>query len=412
MLRKTVSTLIFALLLIGISTSIIKIQPAEASETFYIRADGTLDPPIARGYIQRDGDQYIFTSNIHCSILVERDNILVDGAGHTLQGTGNGTGIGLSGRSNVTIRNVKIKGFYHGIALYYSSSVSIYYNEIEENNLRSTRSDGIYLLMSSNNTISGNNIENNGDGIELVSHSSNNRILGNNITNNMYGIELQESSNNTISTNNITNNRHSIRLLESSNFNSISKNDIIKNKDGIQLYDSSNNTISGNHIAAINYGVYLDVWSSNNIFFTNKITNSECGVFLDCSSNNMFYHNCFMNNTVQANSDQSSNVWDNGFEGNYWSNYTGADLDRNGTGDTPHVINEDNKDNYPLMNPYVDVNHDGQVNIIDLYYTAKAFGTNLGDPNYNLYADIDWNDTVNIVDLYICAYWFGHHWQN
>ena len=43
--------------------------------------------------------------------------------------------------------------------------------------------------------------------------------------------------------------------------------------------------------------------------------------------------------------------WDNGKEGNYWSNYTGADANRDGIGDTPHVINEKNTDNYPLMNP-------------------------------------------------------------
>jgi hypothetical protein len=43
------------------------------------------------------------------------------------------------------------------------------------------------------------------------------------------------------------------------------------------------------------------------------------------------------------------NIWDDGFEGNYWSNYTGVDVDRDGIGDTSHVIDTNNVDNYPLM---------------------------------------------------------------
>jgi hypothetical protein len=45
------------------------------------------------------------------------------------------------------------------------------------------------------------------------------------------------------------------------------------------------------------------------------------------------------------------NSWDNGGEGNYWSNYTGTDANGDGVGDTPYVIGDSNIDNSPLMAP-------------------------------------------------------------
>ena len=45
------------------------------------------------------------------------------------------------------------------------------------------------------------------------------------------------------------------------------------------------------------------------------------------------------------------NIWDNGIEGNYWSNYNGTDNDSDGIGKTPYIIDEKNQDNYPLMTP-------------------------------------------------------------
>jgi len=40
-----------------------------------------------------------------------------------------------------------------------------------------------------------------------------------------------------------------------------------------------------------------------------------------------------------------------GYMGNYWDNYTGSDIDRNGIGDIHHKIDSENFDNYPLIKP-------------------------------------------------------------
>jgi len=262
--RKLVLTAALTFVLMGMLGVALKVERVEASGTITIKADGSIEPTTAN-ITSTDNVTYTFTDNIYDEIVVERDNIVVDGAGYTLQGTGMGSyGIYLSGRSNVTIKNIEIKGFEYGIELWWYSS---------------------------NNTVSGNNITAN--------------ILG--------GIYLGFSSNNTISGNNVTNNPF--------------------------------------------IGVWIDWSSNNNTISGNNITNNGYGIYIYESSNNSVYHNNLINNTNQAYVTAGyANIWDDGYPsgGNYWSNYTGVDLDYDGIGDTSHIIDANNTDNYPLMGPFSD----------------------------------------------------------
>ncbi len=89
------------------------------------------------------------------------------------------------------------------------------------------------------------------------------------------------------------------------------------------------------------------------------------------------------------------------------------DLDDDGIGDDPYIIDEENMDNYPLMEPWIpiikqtDLNSDGAVNIIDISIVAKAFGSRPEDPNWNEAADLDNNELVNILDISIVAKDYG-----
>jgi len=183
------------------------IQTVKANGTIYIRADGSVDPPTAP--IQRIGDIYILKWNINASLVVERSNIIVDGDGYTLHGSGTGKGIDLTATSNVTIKNMEIKAFAYGIRLYkpYQSS-----NNKILANLITNNTYGVWVF-ASNNTLSKNTIANCSiSGIVMDLGSSDNTISGNNIMNNARGIWLILASDNKFYHNNFIDNTQQVHI--------------------------------------------------------------------------------------------------------------------------------------------------------------------------------------------------------
>jgi parallel beta-helix repeat protein len=290
-------TLVVALLFSLLFQSIL-VQPVESqsAETIIIKADGSIE---GTDKIRRDGGVYTITGNISGGIRVQKSYIIVDGGGYTLQGDGEvygptdirGMGLEIVESKNVTIKNLDIKEFTRGIRLTDSSDCLIYQNILANNSI------GIEM------------------GYVDESYSNNNTVLGN----------------------------------------------LIKENDaGIRLIYGSSNTISGNIITANDEGVSVWGTSGNNIVW-NNITSNNRGIYLETSGINVIHHNNFVDNTNDwwdygltpwpFQLPFSVNIWDDGNEGNYWSNYDGADNDGNGIGDTPHELYENNTDNYPLMNP-------------------------------------------------------------
>jgi hypothetical protein len=111
-----------------------------------------------------------------------------------------------------------------------------------------------------------------------------------------------------------------------------------------EFYESDFNTIAETNVEKIY--VYMNQ-SNNNIIAKNNITRVE---LLDSTSNTFFENNFPTNFHYELN---EANFWDNGSTGNYWSNYNGADDNGDGVGDTPYVIDQNNQDNYPLMEEFI-----------------------------------------------------------
>ncbi|MBN1785356.1 MAG: right-handed parallel beta-helix repeat-containing protein [Candidatus Bathyarchaeota archaeon] len=134
---------------------------------------------------------------------------------------------------------------------------------------------------------------------------------------------------------------------------------------GIHLDGSSNSTITNNTIWDCGLIETLGVQSAaihihygdSNLIVKNNITDNEVGMMVIESPNTLVYNNNFVNNQRDLSyfmgpgfgMMNSSAAFDNGEEGNYWSNYNGTDTDGNGIGDSPYIIDENNADNYPLM---------------------------------------------------------------
>ena len=237
--------------------------PAPPILEVYIRSDGSIDPSAVP--IQREGNIYTFTGDLtNSTITVECDNIVIDGAGFKLQGNGEiwNTGLTLTSRSNVIIKNIDVRHYWKSITL--------------------TKCSGIIIF--SNNMLTSWNV--------LLDSSFRNQIVGNNITGEDRGF---------------------------------------------------------------GYCVNVENGAADNLIVGNNFVGSGSAVTVYSSSgkNNTFYHNNFIDNKNNVYGlIEEGNPWDNGTEGNFWSDYKEADVDGDGIVDTPYMIKNCPPDRHPLMAPF------------------------------------------------------------
>ena len=184
---------------------------------------------------------------------------------------------------------------------------------------------GIFLEFSHNNTISGNlAYDNDYTGINVV-RSGNNKILGNTAINNVdHGIYLGNtqleigpnkiSSNNSISGNKLNNNGKMGLYVAYSDNNNISGNTAYDNRDGIRLIFSKNNNISGNTACNNEVGIVIGDGGSYNIISGNTANYNEYGLILRNGDFNTVSHNLFIKNDICVFEEECiGNVFENNY---------------------------------------------------------------------------------------------------
>jgi len=214
--------------------------------------------------------------------------------------------------------------------------------------------DDVVLLGANHVTISGFTLLNSRMHGIVIGHGSFNTICDNIITNMETGIGLHESHHNTITGNAIANCEYH----------------------GLGMHDSDENTvfrnaISGNWEAGIAlHGSDLNVVRENSVTDNGEEIPHGCNMFLyGWSANNLIFHNDFISHAPLDQVfiiDSTENSWDDGYPsgGNSWEGwdippwefdrYRGINQDEPGSDgivDEPYVIDDLNRDNYPLVWP-------------------------------------------------------------
>jgi parallel beta-helix repeat protein len=275
--------------------------------------------------------------------------------------------------SNVISGNFLAKG-QSGIRIQNARYTEIFNNMITQN-YGGEWDAGIRLDNAADSIIHSNLIVDNWRGILLYTASPRVLIYNNNITRNEFGVRVASGGSNylNISGNVVMHNRgYGVGLTgftSGSHYATISRNTLINNSDGIALGQYSNyNTICQNNISENNYGFFIE-YSTQNMIYRNNIVGNDQQVYLSTGS---------------------VNSWNQSypFGGNYWSDYTGEDmysgehqdlLGSDGIGDNPYIIDADNQDNYPFMEPLGP--HDVAVQAVTLSKSIVGQG-------YNLYANV------------------------
>jgi parallel beta-helix repeat protein len=327
-----------------------------------------------------------------------------------LQMSNNYNGLVISSTRNSVIADNSLTNNWEGIRFDFSSDNVLYGNDMHDNEYnflincrlandfgstntidgksiiywvdqhnRVVPSDAGYVVLVDCTSITVQNLQlsNNLQGVLLI-NTSNSTITQNIITNQINGIELESSQNNTISNNVLVDNRIAGINLKDSDSNLFAGNTITGNAAGIIFDESSGNSVYRNNITANNDAFQFPLtfdefeletfYSENNTIKENNIALNQNYIYTIyySDSNNTFYHNNFINNTQQDNPDINDDphyhiyadlAWDNGTEGNYWSDYetkhpNATEIDGTGIWNIPYASNDFGVDNYPLVQPY------------------------------------------------------------
>lgn len=149
-----------------------------ARTTIFIRPDGSIQP--ANVPIQRNQDTYTFTGDVYDPILVQKSNIIIDGAGYALIGPLNESQkqteqiLGIGPNATITVPyiiGIDFEDYVSGVIIQnlniHSFSIGAYIRTTNNTLRGNSASDNIVgvLLSGSNNNVTFNYLSNNRQGL-------------------------------------------------------------------------------------------------------------------------------------------------------------------------------------------------------------------------------------------------------
>ncbi len=241
----------------------------------------------------------------------------------------------------LSIHNLVIRHVFFGIMIEKSKYGLVEHCDIqgdanEQNYLESANGNAIHLWYCEEMTIQFNTVMSHRDGIyfEFVKGSL---ITSNHSEGNMrYGLHFMFSHDNTYVRNRFEKNGAGVAVMYSSNVTMI-ENLFINNWGGsaygLLLKDITDSELDGNVFKNNTIAISADntgrIVMHNNRFERNGYAMRIMG---NCNDN-VITANDFVQNSFDITTNARTNY--NDFNGNYWEEYTGYDLDRDGVGDIP-----------------------------------------------------------------------------
>lgn len=246
-------------------------------------------------------------------------------------------GIRLKEVRNCSVTNNKFINNFFAIYLAKSADCTINNNFIKGEKKREANSgNGIHLWYCRNITIENNEIYDHRDGIyfEFVRKG---KINSNHSENNLrYGLHFMFSDSCEYSYNTFLNNGAGVAVMYTKNV-LMTENKFEHNwgpaSYGILLKDISDSKIEKNIFYENSIGLYMEGCSRVSIERNHFTQNGWALKLMANSMENYFYDNNFVANSFDISTNSRQNF--NTFEKNYWAEYDGYDLNKDGFGDVP-----------------------------------------------------------------------------
>lgn len=237
-----------------------------------------------------------------------------------------------------TIKNLVIIDPFFGIFLNKSNNGVVKNNTVlGQAKSEFNAGNGIHLWYSHHNKIQGNKVNQMRDGIYF--EFSNHCIIQNNQSKNnvRYGLHFMFSNNNMVKNDLFSSNGAGIAIMFSNDMKMMKntfKNNWGSAAYGVLLKEVYDATISFNKFERNTTA--LNVEGCNRINYTHNdfIQNGWAINARGGNYKNVFTKNNFINNSFDLAFHGTIN--ENSFTGNYWSSYTGYDIDKDGIGDVPY----------------------------------------------------------------------------
>lgn len=247
------------------------------------------------------------------------------------------SGLRVTKSMNFTILGNKFHNTFFGIMIEASNHGLIENNEVIGEAIDQINSgNGIHLWHCNNISIIDNHVNKHRDGIyfEFVDDSE---IIGNYSHENLrYGLHFMFSNRDTYRGNIFENNGAGVAVMFSKfiyMYDNVFKDNWGRSSYGLLLKEIYDGELIGNVFERNTIAINAE-GSNRLIFKSNDFIQNGWGIrVLGACFDNVISENNFLYNSFDVA--YSGHMNDNTFDGNYWSDYTGYDLDRDGIGDVP-----------------------------------------------------------------------------